>query len=147
MSNTIVNPGVYETLISQAIEDKLKELPDSKYYIQKEGIDSAESYKMLAEYLTEIVSGILKSYFRLKDSKETISAQVDVVNRILKFIEQEWNTQGIETSLDQLSEEDKLMFLRGKVRGFSLKTRNHANGILSHINNIIINDLRFVKQI
>ena len=39
MSNTIVNPGVYETLISQAIEDKLKELPDSKYYIQKEGID------------------------------------------------------------------------------------------------------------
>ncbi len=34
-----------------------------------------------------------------------------------------------------------------KVRGFSLKTRNHANGILSHINNIIINDLRFVKQI
>ena len=113
MSNTIVNPGVYETLISQAIEDKLKELPDSKYYIQKEGIDSAESYKMLAEYLTEIVSGILKSYFRLKDSKETISAQVDVVNRILKFIEQEWNTQGIETSLDQLSEEDKLMFLRG----------------------------------
>ncbi|MCI7313825.1 MAG: hypothetical protein MR541_06380 [Prevotella sp.] len=113
MSNTIVNPGVYETLISQAIEDKLKELPDSKYYIQKEGIDSAESYKMLAEYLTEIVSGILKSYFRLKDSKETISAQVDVVNRILKFIEQEWNTQGIETSLYQLSEEDKLMFLRG----------------------------------
>jgi hypothetical protein len=82
MSNTIVNPGVYETLISQAIEDKLKELPDSKYYIQKEGIDSAESYKMLAEYLTEIVSGILKSYFRLKDSKETISAQVDVVTRI-----------------------------------------------------------------
>ena len=52
-------------------------------------------------------------YFRLKDSKETISAQVDVVNRILKFIEQEWNTQGIETSLYQLSEEDKLMFLRG----------------------------------
>ena len=43
MSNTIVNPGVYETLISQAIEDKLKELPDSKYFIQKEGIDSPES--------------------------------------------------------------------------------------------------------
>lgn len=64
MSNIILNPGVYETLISQAIQDKLDEYSESKFYIKKDDIDSAESYKMLAEYLTDIVSDILKSYFR-----------------------------------------------------------------------------------
>ena len=87
MSNIILNPGVYETLISQAIQDKLDDLSESKFLVKKENIDSAESYKMLAEYLTEIVSGILKDYFRRKDANDTISAQVEVVNRILKFIE------------------------------------------------------------
>lgn len=108
-----LNSGVYESLISKAIQDKLSEFPESHYLIQKENIDSAESYKMLSEYLTEIVSGILKNYFRRKDAKDTISAQVDVVNRILKFIEQEWNTEGIVTASDQLSEEHKQVFLRG----------------------------------
>lgn len=68
---------------------------------------------MLAEYLTEIVSGFLKNYFRCKDARETISAQVDVVNRILKFIEQEWKLEGIETSSDLISDENKQVFLRG----------------------------------
>lgn len=113
MTNIVVNPGVYETLISQAIEEKLKDYPESQYLVKKEGIDSAESYKMLAEYLTEIVSGFLKNYFRCKDARETISAQVDVVNRILKFIEQEWKLEGIETSSDLISDENKQVFLRG----------------------------------
>lgn len=105
--------GVYETLISQAIKEKLADFSTSQYHIQKESIDSAESYKMLAEYLTEIVSGILKSYFRHKDSKDTISAQVDVINRILKFIEDEWNAEGVDTKSEMLSKENEQQFLRG----------------------------------
>ena len=31
-------PGVYESLISQAIEEKLNELSDSLYYVKKEDI-------------------------------------------------------------------------------------------------------------
>ena len=112
MSKIIINPGVYETLISQAIEDKLNEY-ESHYHIQKENIDSAESYKMLAEYLTEIVSDILKNYFHCSDGKDTISAQVDVVNKILKFIETEWNANGVVTSTDQLSEKEEHHFRRG----------------------------------
>lgn len=108
-----ISTGVYETLISQAIQDKLQEFPESRYHIQKESIDSAESYKMLAEYLTEIVSGVLKTHFKKKDAKDTVSAQVDVVNKILKFIETEWKADDINTSEDQLSEESKQMFLRG----------------------------------
>lgn len=108
-----VLPGVYETLISQAIEEQLYDYAQSDYYIQKENIDSAESYKMLADYLAEVVSGILKSYFRDKDSKTTIANQVEVVNRILRFIEKEWQNEDIETTQDQLSDNSKLQFLRG----------------------------------
>lgn len=106
-------PGVYETLISQAIEERLHDYMQSDFYIQKEDIDSAESYKMLSDYLAEVVSGILKSYFRDKDNKKTIANQVEVVNRILRFIEEEWRDQDIETERDQLSEASRLQFLRG----------------------------------
>ena len=108
-----LNAGVYEMLISQAIQEKLADFPSSHYHVQEENIDSAESNKMLAEYLTEIVSNILKTHFRREKAKDTISAQVDVVNKILQFIEKEWKTDGIETRPDLLSEEHKLHFLRG----------------------------------
>ena len=113
MSGIIIDTGVYETLISKAIQEKLQSFPENEYLIQEEDIDSAESYKMLTEYLTEIVSKILKDHFRRKDAKDTISAQVDVVNRILRFIEKEWNAEGIETKSEELSEEGKQKFLRG----------------------------------
>ena len=106
-------PGVYETLISQAIEEKLTGFPSAEFLIKKEDIDSADSYMRLADYLSDVVSGILKDYFRDKDAKTTISKQVDVVNRILKFIEDEWRTEQIDTEQDQVSEESKLQFLRG----------------------------------
>ncbi len=106
-------PGVYETLISQAIEEKLTGFPNAEFLIKKEDIDSADSYMRLADYLSDVVSGILKDYFRDKDAKTTISKQVDVVNRILKFIEDEWRTEQIDTEQDQVSEESKLQFLRG----------------------------------
>ena len=106
-------PGVYETLISQAVEEKLSGFPKDKFLIKKEEIDSADSYMRLADYLADVVAGILKEYFRDKDSKTTISKQVEVINRILKFIEDEWQTEQIETEQDQLSEASKLHFLRG----------------------------------
>ena len=106
-------PGVYETLISQAIEEKLTDFPESQYLVKKEEIDSADSYKLLASYLADVVSIILKEYFKEGDGRQTIGAQVDVINRILKFIEDEWDTKQIATSPDQLSDESKTQFLRG----------------------------------
>ena len=106
-------PGVYESLISKAIEDKLNTLPENDFLVKKENIDSADSYKMLANYLAEVVGGILKSHFIDKDKNETISKQVEVVNRILKFIEDEWDTENIVTQPNMLSEESKMQFLRG----------------------------------
>lgn len=106
-------PGVYETLISQAIEERLQAYSSDRYYISKEDIDSADSYQMMADYLAEVVSGILKQYFQENDKSRTISAQVDVVNRILRFIETEWQTSGVNINPEMLSDESKYQFLRG----------------------------------
>ncbi len=108
-----VLPGVYETLISQAIEEKLKTFQEKEYLVKKEKIDRSESFKMLADYLADVVAGILKDYFREKDDKQTISTQVDMVNKVLKYIEDEWSARGVCTQDEQLSDESKHEFLRG----------------------------------
>lgn len=106
-------PGVYETLVSAAIEKKLTALPADKYFVKKVDIDSAESCKMLSDYLAEVVCEILKNYFREQTSSKQISAQVEVVNRVLQFIESEWKDEEVVTSDYKLSEKSKLQFLRG----------------------------------
>lgn len=106
-------PGVYETLVSTAIERRLKELHRDKYFVKKVDIDSAESCKMLSDYLAEVVCEVLKNYFREQTSSKSISAQVEVVNRILQFIEAEWKYKEVVTTDYQLSEESKFQFLRG----------------------------------
>ena len=103
--------GVYESLISTAIAEKLqRDFPESGYHVEKEQIDSAESHTMLAQYLAEIVSVVLKEYFRDKKEAVTISKQVECVNRILHFIENEWQLDALED--DMLTKEDETNFLR-----------------------------------
>lgn len=106
-------PGVYETLVSTAIERKLAELPSNKYLIKRVDIDSAESCKMLSDYLAEVVCEILKRYFSEGISAKKISAQVEVVNRVLQYIESEWKDENVVTLDYQLNEESKIQFLRG----------------------------------
>lgn len=106
-------PGVYESLVSRALERKLAELPADKFLVKKADIDSAESCKMMSAYLAEVVCEILKCYFREQSSEKSISAQVEVVNRVLRFIETEWKDEQVVTSDYQLSDESKYQFLRG----------------------------------
>lgn len=106
-------PGVYETLVNSALQRQLAEFAEDKFLIKKESIDSADSYKVLADYLSEIVCGVLKGYFSTNDSRSTISAQVSVINKVLRFIEEEWKTEEVVTSDFRLSEEGQYEFLRG----------------------------------
>ena len=103
--------GVYESLISTAITEKLQhDFPDCNYYVEKEPIDSAESHTMLSQYLANIVSAILKEHFHDKEGTVTISKQVECVNKILHYIENEWKVENLEN--DMLTKEDETNFLR-----------------------------------
>ncbi len=107
-----IEPGVYENLISRAIAEKLKEYSDDRFLITKEDIDSGDVHNMLAGYLGKIVSNILEEHFNKRDEKQKISSQIAVVNRILQFIEDEWNAKEmVVTAPDMISNQSH--FLRG----------------------------------
>mgnify|MGYP007130271396 CR=1 FL=1 len=74
-------PGVYETLISEAIQERLIDKSAKGYHIAKEKIDSADSNTFFANYLAGIVSNILKDIKR-NNSNETISEQIKRINEI-----------------------------------------------------------------
>ncbi len=108
-----LEPGVYENIINKAIADKLARYAENGYFVKREKIDSGKSHEMLAGYLAGIVSGILKDYFTTSRSVDTIGRQVNVVNRILQFIENEWKAEEIETSDEIIDEGDCSDLLRG----------------------------------
>ena len=82
--------GVYEALISKAIHNRLEHIDSSRILIAKELIDSSSSNEWLSKYLAATVSAVLNEKFRSDRREKTISEQVDCVNKILKYIEQEW---------------------------------------------------------
>lgn len=102
-----LTPGVYETLISEAINEKLNEKIKNGFHIAKEKIDSADSNSFFANYLAEIVSNILKDVKRAK-SDETITEQIKRINEFFLFIQEKWQ---VDLSEDMLSIEKD--FLRG----------------------------------
>jgi len=59
---------------------------------------------MLSDYLADVVCDILKNYFRQQNPSKSISAQVEVVNRVLQFIESEWKDDDVFTADFQISE-------------------------------------------
>lgn len=108
-----IEPGVYETIISKAIADKLRVYDEKGYYVKREKQDSGKSHDALAGYLASIVAGILKDYFTDREDVNTIGKQVGVINKILKYIEDEWNAEDIDTELDMISMEECQNLLRG----------------------------------
>lgn len=99
--------GVYETLISEAIKEKLKKISEDGFYIATEKIDSADSNSFFANYLAEIVSRILKD-IKCTNKDETITEQIKRINEIFLFIQEKWK---IDLSEDRLAIEQN--FLRG----------------------------------
>lgn len=100
--------GVYETLINKAIQDKLNQLNPANALVAKESIDSSSSNEWLAKYLAGTVSVVLQEKFKSEKREKTICEQVDCVNRILKYIEQEW-----DYNVDNDLITDTEQFLRG----------------------------------
>lgn len=108
-----IEVGVYQNIISKAIAEKLANYPDYDYYIKREAMDSGNSHELFADYLSNIIGNILKDCFTMEKGPDTIGKQVRVINRILQFIENEWQTENIDTSQDIIREEDCQELLRG----------------------------------
>lgn len=126
-------PGVYETLITAAIEEKLSRLEARDFFVKRDSIDSAESYKLLSQYLSGIVAGVLKDYFvSAEGSDSTVARQVEMVNRILTFIEREWDLDEFVSSDFTISEQSQANLLRGIYSKAGLTDEQVANRAMVH---------------
>ena len=89
----MLHNGLYEQVINKELD---RELSESDHYIETSKIDSEEASKILSKYITEVVE---KGLNTIKDNGGDLSAQVDLVNRIISAIVDETK----ETDFDILS--------------------------------------------
>ncbi|MCB0398465.1 MAG: DUF3427 domain-containing protein [Winogradskyella sp.] len=88
-----MNQGIYEALITQLIDEKLKLLDDEKFYIKKTKIDKEEASRVLSTHLAQAFN----SAFQLIKGKPEL--QIEIANKILKLLKEEINKQDFDYDL------------------------------------------------
>jgi superfamily II DNA or RNA helicase len=89
----MMNQGIYEELITQLINEKLKLLDDDKFYIKKTKIDKEEASRILSIHLAQSFNNA----FQLIKNKPDL--QIEIANKILKFLKEEINKQDFDCDL------------------------------------------------
>lgn len=119
----MIQRGIYETLITQLLEKKLKTLEGS-CFIEKKQLDSAEA----AEYLSRFLSHVLMVAFDSFPNDKKISEQIDLSNALIKWLADYLNNA-------ELSE--NLLHSRGLLLTALFETENPvAADLKTHVSNI-----------
>lgn len=98
----MLNFGVYEQIINQAVAEKLDSIDRDAYYVQASQLDKQEAAFHLSAYLTRIVQFVLNE---IKD-KERPLRQIEIVNKVIRLLIDE---------LEKDSISDQLIDRRGEV--------------------------------
>ena len=98
----MLHPGLYEQIINKGLNKELAESTDK--LCQTAPIDTGESSKVLAKYITEIVE---KGLDNVRDNGGDLSAQVELVNKIVTTImtetkEADFDTLAVAQRAEQL---------------------------------------------
>src|SRR5690606_24044066 len=84
-----MNLGIYESLITESLSVKLKNLPEQTFYINKDFIDKEEAIRVLSLHL---LSSIQKAFQSIREKKDLkLERQIEVSNRLIQFLHQEIN--------------------------------------------------------
>lgn len=78
----MVQSGIYESLITRLIEQRLTEL-ETTYYIERQAIDPAEAAQILSRFLTQVLYSALES---LPNSEDRIAKQIEMSNALVKWL-------------------------------------------------------------
>ncbi len=97
-----IKDGIYETIINQALEAKLKQFDADVFHVEKTAIDKAEASGLLGSYLSDLIKYALRE---LKGD-DALRKQITFCNNILNFVESELEL-GIHDDL--VSMEGKLL--------------------------------------
>lgn len=71
--------GIYESLITQIIHQKLEELDKEVFYVSTSKIDKAEASRVLTKHLSSIIQSALDSI----DKSDAIELQIEIANKII----------------------------------------------------------------
>ena len=78
----MLQPGLYEQVINNALTSELQEIPEARKAIAP--IDKAEASKVLAQYLADVVQ---KGLDNVLAKKRDLSAQIGLANQIIDLIQ------------------------------------------------------------
>ena len=90
-----MNQGIYEALITQLIKGKLDLLDKENYFIKDAILDKEEAASILSQHL----SSSFKHAFTLLKGENQLELQIDIANKIIRFLKEELKKEEFEDDL------------------------------------------------
>ncbi len=97
-----MNQGIYEELITQLLSRKLEALDKDSFFIKETILDKEEAASILSQHL----SSSFKHAFTLIKGENQIEQQIEIANKIIKFLKDELKKEEFD---------DDLINIEGKV--------------------------------
>lgn len=88
----VIDSGLYEGLITTAVEEKIHHLNHNNYYIANRQLKSHDAVRLLTTHFSRFLDTILKMIRSDSDSKK----KVQLINRLMLFIAQEVDKANLE---------------------------------------------------
>ncbi|KAA5545792.1 DEAD/DEAH box helicase [Adhaeribacter rhizoryzae] len=80
----MLKAGIYEQLVTSALQKKINELPVKEFYIAQTNLDKEEAAKVLAEYLI----GIIQLALKVVRQEDNVLKQIELCNNIIQFVDE-----------------------------------------------------------
>ncbi len=90
-----MNQGIYEELVTQLVSRKLNALDKNKFLIKETIIDKEEAASILSQHL----SNSFKHAFTLITGEQQIEQQIEIANKIIRFLKEELKKEEFEDDL------------------------------------------------
>ncbi len=90
-----MNEGIYEELVTKLVSQKLNEIDNNFFHIKKSVLDKEEASSILSKHLSQTIKHAL-NYIK-GDNK--IELQIEISNKIIRFLKEELNKDEFEDDL------------------------------------------------
>lgn len=90
-----MNQGIYEELVTQLVSNKINELNKDTYYVNKSKIDKEEASIIISRHLSRTIKGALE----LLKGEHQIEHQIEIANKIIKFLKVELRNNEFDRDL------------------------------------------------
>lgn len=96
-----MNQGIYEEIVTQLVAQKIKDIGEKAYYINKTPIDKEEATLLLAQHLSRTIKHALDS---IKGERQ-LEHQIEIANKIILCLKEELNKEEFYDDLIEIEGE------------------------------------------